>query len=145
MSGNSLPAFGRKLINGGILLGGAAMIMKELFERVQLARRTRENQMLRRKSGMLAVGVSIGCTVGAIAGVLFAPKAGKETREEVGRRGRETWEKIKDNASSTGHRLAQVVEAKGAQVCDAAEKCVDVAKEVMHEPDKKIPEKNPNN
>lgn len=142
---SSLPLLRRRMLNSAIILGGSMMFVKELLDRVREARCARERELWRRKTGALALGVSIGCTVGAVAGVLFAPKTGAETRKEVARRSRETWEKIKHNASSGGHRLAQAMEEKGAQVCDAAEKCVDAAKEVLHEPDKKTFEKNPDN
>ena len=116
------------------MLGGSTMIVKELLERVRNARSDRQKAIRRNQAGVLALGVSIGCTVGAVAGVLFAPKAGKETREDVSRRSKDAWEKIKDNTSSTGHRLASAVEEKGSQVYAAAEKCVDAAREVLHEP-----------
>lgn len=145
MTWSSLSVTKKRICNGGIILGGSAMIVKELLDRAREARRAKERKVQRGKAGMLVLGVSIGCTVGAVAGVLWAPRTGKETRQEVARRGRETWEKIKDNASSTGYRLAHAVEEKGAQVYGAAEKCVDAAKEVLHEPDKKTTEKNPNN
>jgi gas vesicle protein len=110
------------------------MLVKDLVDRLRQARNAREKSLRRSKAGALAVGVSIGCTLGAAAGILFAPKAGKETREEVGLRGREAWEKIKDNASVSGSRLMHAVEGKGAQARTAAGKCVDAAKEVLHEP-----------
>ena len=110
------------------------MIVKELVDRLRNARSDREKSIRRNQAGVLALGVSIGCTVGAVAGVLFAPRAGKETREDVSRRSKEVWEKIKDNTSSTGQRLVTAVEEKGSQVYAAAEKCVDAAKEVLHEP-----------
>lgn len=145
MTWNSLPVVKRRMLKGGIILGGSTMIVKELLGRIQEARCAREKEVWRRKAGMLALGVSIGCTVGAVTGILFAPKTGAETREEVGRRSRETLEKIKNTALSSGHRLAQAMEEKGTQVYGAAEKCVNAAKEVLHEPDKKASENNPNN
>ncbi|MFH0780813.1 MAG: YtxH domain-containing protein [Pseudomonadota bacterium] len=117
-----------------MMLGGSAMIVKELVDRLRNARSDRERSIRRNQAGVLAMGVSIGCAVGAVAGVLFAPKAGKETREDVSRRSKDAWEKIKDNTSATGQRLVNAVEEKGSQVYAAAEKCVDAAKEVLHEP-----------
>ncbi len=110
------------------------MIVKELVDRLRNVRSDRQKSIRRNQAGALALGVSIGCTVGAVAGVLFAPKAGKETREDVSRRSKDAWEKIKDNTSSTGQRLVTAMEEKGSQVYAAAEKCVDAAKEVLHEP-----------
>ncbi|OGR17800.1 MAG: hypothetical protein A2X81_02625 [Desulfobacterales bacterium GWB2_56_26] len=115
-----------------IKLGGTAMIIGDLVNRVIHARSAREKAIQRNKAGMLALGVSIGCTVGAVAGILFAPRAGKETREDVGRRGSEAWEKIKDNVSASGHRLVQAVE-----------KCEDAAKEPLQEQSGKVEKMEP--
>jgi gas vesicle protein len=59
----------------------------------------------------------------------LAPKAGKETREELSRYSCETWGKMKDNATTTGHRLVDAVEEKGSRMWTAAEKGVDAVRE----------------
>ena len=92
------------------------MIMKEIADRLRQARTDRERTLRRKKAGLLALGV----TIGAVAGVLFAPKTGKETREDLSQRGCEAWEKIKENASHTGHRLVSAVEERGSRVRTAA-------------------------
>jgi gas vesicle protein len=95
-----------------ITVGGSAMIMKEIADRLRQARTDREKALRRKKTGILALGVAIG----AVAGVLFAPKTGKETRADLSQRGCEAWEKIKENASHTGHRLVSAVEEKKSSV-----------------------------
>ncbi len=92
------------------------MIMKEIADRLRQARIDREKTSRRKKAGILALGV----TIGAVAGVLFAPKTGKETREDLSQRGCEAWEKIKENASHTGHRLVSAVEEKSSSLRTAA-------------------------
>ncbi len=109
------------------------MIVTELLDRMRHARGVREKEMRRNSAGMLALGVSIGCTVGAVAGLLLAPRTGKEAREEVSRRSSEAWGKIKDNVSTNGQRLADTLEEQGARVHKAAEKGVDAVKEVLTE------------
>ena len=116
-----------------IIVGGSAMIMKEITDLVQQARFGRKKALRRKKAGILALGVTIGSTVGAVAGVLFAPKAEKETREDLSRRGSEAWGKIKENASDTGHRIVSAVEEKTSRVRTAAEKHVDATKEAVEE------------
>ena len=91
------------------------MIMKEIADRLRQARIDREKTVRRKKTGILALGV----TIGAVAGVLLAPKAGKETREDLSQRGSEAWEKIKD-ASHTGRRLVSAVEERSSRVRTAA-------------------------
>lgn len=113
------------------------MMVKELFDRVRHARSDREKILRRNKAGMLALGVSIGCTVGAVAGLLLAPKSGKETREDVSRRSSEVWQKVKDSASTNGHRMANAIEELGTSVCTAGAKGVQSIKENIQDiPDK---------
>ncbi len=107
------------------------MIMKEIADRVRQARSDREKTLRLKKAGILALGVTIGCTVGALAGVLFAPKSGGETREDLIRRGCETWGKIQENASHTGHLLTSAVEKKSSRALMAA---VDACKGSLKEP-----------
>ena len=107
------------------------MIMKEIADRLRQARTDREKALRRKKTGILALGVAIG----AVAGVLLAPKAGKETREDLSQRGCEAWEKIKD-ASHTGHRLTSAVERKSSRVRTAAGNQIDAAEAAFKEPPK---------
>ena len=116
-----------------IIVGGSAMFMKEIADRVRQARIDRKRKLSRKKAGILALGVTIGSTVGAIAGVLFAPQAGKETREDLNRRGWEAWARLKEDASHTGHRLVNAVEEKSLLVRTAVEKRVDAAKGELKE------------
>lgn len=44
----------------------------------------------------LLAGFGLGCLIGAIAGLLFAPKAGSETREVLGSRMRDLKGKTED-------------------------------------------------
>jgi len=44
-------------------------------------------------AGKVAAGLTLGAIFGAIAGVLFAPKSGKETREDIKKLADETKEK----------------------------------------------------
>lgn len=66
---------------------------------------------------MLA-GVGLGAIIGAAAGMLFAPKAGTETREELGEKLKELKHKTEEwvaekraKANSTAKELAEEVGA----------------------------------
>ncbi|GAB6193956.1 YtxH domain-containing protein [Desulfocastanea catecholica] len=107
------------------------MIIKDFIDHVRHAKSERENAARRSKAGMLALGVSIGCTVGAVAGILLAPRSGKETRDDVTLRGSEAWEKIKDNVSTNGHRLVHVLKENGASVGAAVEKESEAVEESL--------------
>jgi gas vesicle protein len=111
-----------------IKVGGTAMILKEITDSIRRSGLHREQTLRRNRAGMLALGVAIGGAVGAVAGVLYAPRAGKETREDLTRRSSEVWETVKENASTTGQQLISAVEEKSSRVRTAAEKGVDAAK-----------------
>lgn len=44
-----------------------------------------------------AVGLGIGSIIGAVTGILFAPKEGKETRKQIVDKSKEISEKVKTN------------------------------------------------
>jgi len=115
-------------------MGGSAMLIKEIADRLGQARIDREKALRRKKAGILALGV----TIGAVAGVLLAPKTGKETREDLSQRGCEAWEKIKGSASHTGHRLVSAVDEKSSRVRTAAKESLKEPLAEGEETDKKI-------
>ncbi len=65
------------------------------------------------KSVMLSVlaGIGVGVLVGAIAGLLFAPKAGTETRESIGNTLTDLGNKISDLSQDVANRVKTVVES----------------------------------
>lgn len=109
------------------------MILKDVADRIMGARINREQTLRRKSAGMLALGVALGSAVGAVAGILYAPKAGRETRDDLSRRSSDAWGKVRENVSATGHRLVDAVEEKSSRVCAAAEKGVDAARESFKE------------
>ena len=46
-------------------------------------------------AGKFIAGFIVGGTVGAIIGILLAPQSGEETREAIGNKTKEAYEKIK--------------------------------------------------
>ena len=122
------------LLNDVMKIGGSAMILREIADGIRRTGIYREETLRRDRAGMLALGIVIGGTIGAAAGILFAPRAGKETRGDLSRRGSEVWEKAKENASTTGHQLVAAVEEKSSRVRTAAEKVVDAARHSFKAP-----------
>ncbi len=60
----------------------------------------------RRKSGAsLAAGIATGVMVGAAAGLLLAPKSGKETREDIKKKSAEIAEQVKEKASAVTEKM----------------------------------------
>lgn len=50
------------------------------------------------KSPATAVGLVLAAGVGYLLGVLFAPRSGQETRDEIGRRVRQTKKDVDKNS-----------------------------------------------
>ena len=116
------------LLSTFIKVGGTAVILKDIADRIVNTRLTREQTLRRNRAGMLVLGVAIGSTIGAVAGVLFAPRPGSETRKDLCRSSGEAWGQVKERVAATSHRLADAVEERGSRVRTAAEKGVDAAR-----------------
>lgn len=121
------------LLNNLIKVGGSAVILKEITDRIRDTRINRGQTLRRNSAGILALGVVIGGAAGVVAGVLFAPKSGKQTREELSRYSCETWGIMKDNAAATSHLLVEALEEKSGRMRTAAEKGVDAARELFNQ------------
>lgn len=59
---------------------------------------------IRRKLDRLLLGVVVGGAVGSILGITLAPKTGRETRQMMRDRSRETWQ-----------RISEIIDEKAAQ------------------------------
>ena len=72
---------------------------------------------------MLSVlaGIGIGVLVGAIAGLLFAPKAGSETREGIGTSLKDLGTRIGDLSQQVADRVKTAVETGKAAVVEKLE------------------------
>lgn len=66
--------------------------------------------MSNRTTDFLA-GLLIGGLIGAAAGILYAPKSGKETREDIGRKTEEWMAKAKDEYEAAVERSRKIYDA----------------------------------
>ncbi len=69
------------------------MSIIELLERGKQQRKRVERKKAMQKA---ALGAAVGVLVGATAGVLLAPKSGKETRTDISNAAKEVIEKLKE-------------------------------------------------
>jgi gas vesicle protein len=76
-------------------------------ERNETMQDREDNHML---LNMLA-GIGIGVIVGAIAGMVLAPKPGRETREELGAKIGDLGHKVGDISERVGKRVRSAVDA----------------------------------
>jgi gas vesicle protein len=81
------------------------------------------------KSVMLSVlaGIGIGVLVGAVAGLLLAPKPGSETRENISHTLGDLGNKISDLSNQVATRVKSAVETGKQVVQDKIEKAADEA------------------
>ena len=79
------------------------------------------------KSVMISVlaGIGIGVLVGAIAGLLLAPKPGAETRENIGNTLHDLGAKIGDLSQQVATRVRSVVEQGKNAVQDKIEQVAE--------------------
>src|SRR5580698_10005102 len=70
------------------------------------------------KSVLVSVlaGIGIGVLVGAIAGLLLAPKSGQETREDLSRSLGDLTDKVSELGRTVSQKVSSVVERTRAQV-----------------------------
>jgi gas vesicle protein len=82
--------------------GGKYMILRDLFNQ------SNKRKEKKRAVKNTAVGLSLGAMVGAVAGMLFAPKKGKETREDIAKGAK----KVALDVKSTAEESFQTIKAK---------------------------------
>jgi len=98
------------------------MIIKDLLE---MAGKDKKKKQRAKNAKKLAAGIGIAATVGVAAGVLLAPKAGKETRQDIMDKAEDVVETtkeiahkkvefVKDSASQAAHEIKGVI--KGAHI-----------------------------
>ncbi len=68
-----------------------------------------------RKLLFAMVGV-IGVTIGVVAGILFAPRKGSETREEIVRRSQPVQKAARGAASSVGQKVKPIAKLAGERL-----------------------------
>jgi len=69
--------------------------------------------MSENRDGSILAAFLVGGIVGAAIGILFAPKSGKETREDIGEWVEDTMEKSKKQLAAAGEKLKEGAEKLG--------------------------------
>lgn len=67
----------------------------KLKDLLYLKRREREIEEKKTSAKRLVTGTAIGTVLGAVTGLLLAPKSGKETREDISEKTKETTDNVK--------------------------------------------------
>ena len=61
-------------------------------------------------------GIGIGVLVGAVAGLLLAPKSGQETRDELGKSLNDLSDKVTELGRTVGQKVSTAVDRTRAQM-----------------------------
>ncbi|OIP91636.1 MAG: hypothetical protein COS57_04315 [Syntrophobacterales bacterium CG03_land_8_20_14_0_80_58_14] len=88
------------------------------------------------KNGDFIAGLVVGGLIGAVIGILYAPKSGKETREEIGQKADELLSKAKEEY---GHAVEKSRKAYEATV-ERLKELEETAKEKVEEVGEKVDE-----
>lgn len=81
------------------------MILNELANQVKKLRSSRTEDIRRNRTKNLILGAGIGSVVGVAAGILFAPKSGRETRQIIADRTGQTAKNLKDKVAATKEKI----------------------------------------
>ena len=106
------------------------MSIMELIERGKRARKQKARKQFLQN---VALGAAVGVTVGAVAGVLLAPKSGKETREDVVKAVKKLPDKAKEGIETVKEKIEEVKK-------NVSEKAEDVKKNITEKAEEKIEE-----
>jgi shikimate 5-dehydrogenase len=93
------------LLMNAIKAGGYMMILNELANQVKKLRSSRTQDVRRNRTKNLILGAGIGSVVGVAAGILFAPKSGRETRQIIADRTGQTVKNLKENVAATKEKV----------------------------------------
>jgi gas vesicle protein len=114
-----------------IKAGGYIMILYEAINQVKEVRRSRAKALRRNRTRNMVIGAGIGTAVGVAAGILFAPKSGKETRQIIADRASETVINLKESVEAAKDRISASAAEKGSRLHKAGQKGVEAAKETL--------------
>ena len=88
-----------------------------------------QNQYRGGRAGAALAALVVGAIGGAIAGVLLAPKSGKETREDL----KHVAEKMKHDISENLHQIGEVTKDRYRDVVDTVVNKYQQTKEITHD------------
>ncbi|WP_055667282.1 YtxH domain-containing protein [Desnuesiella massiliensis] len=97
------------------------MSLKSILEQRRLEK---ERKLKIRTAKKVATGAAAGILAGIAGGLLFAPKSGKETREDISNKAKEVNDSIKTKADEAKKALEEKTEEVKTNYQEAKEKIV---------------------
>lgn len=78
-----------------------------LLQKIEAKKQQQIKKDKKKKAAIATAGVATGALVGTIAGVLIAPKAGKETIEDVKEKTNQVKNKVSENIEDTKSKIKE--------------------------------------
>ena len=97
----------------------------KIFDMIEAKRREERRKKLIEDGLKCFAGLATGLAIGGAAGVLFAPKSGDETREDI----KNFYNEKKDQAEEIARNAREKVQDKAQGIYDKGKKALDNAKE----------------
>ena len=81
------------------------------------AMKRRQRQKTKEAAAKIGVGAAVGTAIGAVAGILFAPKSGKETREDIAEKVVQVFSEYHNNKMIGEAARISVIEKFSSEKC----------------------------
>ena len=78
-----------------------------LLQKIEEKRNIKIKKDKKKKAAIATAGIATGAVVGTVAGVLIAPKSGKETREDIKEKSNNVKIKINENIEDTKGKVKE--------------------------------------
>lgn len=99
-----------------------------LSQLLEEKRKAKKRQAMAKTAKTVGLTAIVGASVGAVGGILFAPKSGKETREDIKNSSIEANEKLKVKASEAKDKLNKKIKEGKENLSEANLKIKDYLK-----------------
>ncbi|MCF8114281.1 MAG: YtxH domain-containing protein [Desulfotignum sp.] len=113
------------------------MILNSLAGQAKQIRIARTRTLRQNRTKNMAIGAGIGTVIGVAAGILFAPKSGRETRQIITDRTSETLKDLKDNIASAKSKISASAKEKADRFRDKGQEAAEDVKENVKDKAKK--------
>lgn len=116
-----------------IKAGGTVMILNELVKKASEIKQSQVKALGRARTKNVAIGVGIGTVLGVAVGILFAPKAGKETRQQIVEETSKVAKSMKENMGAVKTKIVDSVKETGSKLHETGAQGIDAVKESLKE------------
>lgn len=99
-----------------------------LSQLLEEKRKAKKRQAMAKTAKTVGITAVVGASVGALGGILFAPKSGKETRDDIKNTAIDANEKMKVKASEAKTKISEKIQEGKGNLSEANSKIKDYIK-----------------